>query len=83
VSSIASCSFELRDPNASADPDKVNFFFDGTPVPYDADCAVGDGWKWNDDSHSAITFCANACKKLNEGEVATVSAEFGCEQVAN
>ncbi|MCU0665078.1 MAG: VWA domain-containing protein [Myxococcota bacterium] len=83
ATTIASCTFELKDPSASSDPDKVNFFFDGAPVPYDPGCKSGNGWDWTDATHTAITFCKNACEQLTTGSVSHISAEFGCDQVAS
>ena len=79
--SVISCSYDLKDPNATANPDKVNFYFDGAVVPYDADCAEGKGWMWNDAAHKSITFCFESCGKLRTGTVANIAAKFGCKTV--
>jgi len=81
ASSVLSCEFTLDEPDATADPDKVNFYFDDVVVPYDEDCAQDTGWSWTDDAHKSVTFCEASCRKIQDGEVDTVSAKFGCPSV--
>jgi hypothetical protein len=81
ASAIVSCSFELDEPEASADPDNVNFYFDGEVVPYDEDCAQGLGWMWANAEHTQVTFCDAACAELQGGTVDLVSAKFGCPTI--
>jgi hypothetical protein len=78
VSSVISCTYELDSPDASADPDKVNFQFDGEVVPYDEDCVDGGGWHWLNDAHTKTEFCPDACDTLRTGEISEVTATFGC-----
>jgi hypothetical protein len=80
--SIISCIFEIDEPDASADPDNVNFYFDDEVVPYDEDCAAGVGWTWVDPpDNTMIEFCEEACNELQGGLVDEVSAKFGCPTV--
>jgi hypothetical protein len=78
---VVSCIFDLEDPNAAADPDKVNFYFDDEVVGYDEGCAKGTGWQWANTEHTKVEFCDEACDRLKSGDVATVSAKFGCKTV--
>jgi len=79
--SIVSCIFEIEEPDASADPDNVNFYFDDVVIPYDEDCAAGTGWTWVDEAHTTVQFCDAACAQLQGGGVESVSAMFGCPTV--
>jgi hypothetical protein len=81
ASAIVSCSFELDEPEASADPDNVNFYFDGEVVPYDEGCAQGEGWMWANAEHTEVTFCEQACAELQGGGVDLVTAKFGCPTI--
>jgi hypothetical protein len=81
ASSVVSCEFDIAEPSATADPDKVNFYFDGTVVPYDEGCAKDEGWTWTDDTHTRVRFCKAACDKLQSGDVTEVTAKFGCPTV--
>jgi hypothetical protein len=78
AASVVSCTFEIDEPDAAADPQKVNFRVDGELVPMDDDCTQGLGWHWLDDAHTQVEFCKEVCDKLQSGEVTNVSAEFGC-----
>ena len=77
---VVPCEYDIDDPDASADPDKVNFYFDDEVVPYDEDCAEGIGWTWTDESHTAVEFCNLACDQLLL-DVSMVTAKFGCPTV--
>ncbi len=81
ASSVISCDFSLKEPTATADPDNVNFYFDNVVVPYDDNCNQNTGWTWSDDTHTKITFCEKACEELQNGQVNTVSAKFGCPSI--
>ena len=82
ATAIISCIFEIDEPEASADPDNVNFYFDDEVVPYDEDCAEGIGWTWVDPpDNTMVEFCDEACAELQGGFVDTVSAKFGCPTV--
>jgi hypothetical protein len=78
---VVSCTFEIGEPDASADPDQVNLFFDDTVIGYDEDCAQNKGWSWADASNTRIELCEAACEELRGGTVKNVRAEFGCPSV--
>jgi len=80
---VVSCRFDLKSPDATADPDEVNFYFDGDVVPQDPTChdEAGNGWNWVDDEHTTIEFCGQYCEDLRTGQVDEVSAAFGCNTV--
>ena len=78
---IVSCSFEIEEPDATADPDNVNFYFDDVVVPYDEDCAAGTGWTWANEDNTEVLFCEEACAELQGGGVEVVSARFGCPTI--
>lgn len=78
---IASCSFTIAEPDASSDPNKLNFYFDEVVVPFDDNCAADRGWTWEDDDHTTIRFCAQSCEQLNDGDVRRITAKFGCPSV--
>jgi hypothetical protein len=78
AASVVSCIYNVDEPDAQADPDNVNFFFDGEIVYYDEDCAAGEGWTWVDEDHTQVEFCDEACQQLQDGDVDEISAVFGC-----
>lgn len=78
ASEVVSCEYAIDEPDASADPDQVNFYFDDEVVGYDEDCLDGSGWTWGDDEHTIVIFCEEACDLLQSGDVDVVSARFGC-----
>jgi len=78
ASAVISCVFDIEEPEATANPDDVNFFFDDEIVYYDEDCAAGVGWTWVDDDHTQVEFCEAACQQLEDGLVDEISAIFGC-----
>jgi hypothetical protein len=79
--SIVSCVFEIEEPDASADPENVNFYFDDVVIPYDEGCAAETGWTWVDEAHTIVQFCDAACADLQGGGVDSVSAKFGCPTI--
>jgi hypothetical protein len=81
AAAVIPCTFEIDDPDPSADPDKVNFYFDGEVVGYDEDCANGEGWTWVDAEHTEVEFCDAACTQLRTTGVDLVSATFGCPTI--
>ena len=83
AASLVSCTYDLGEPDESADPKKFNVKFDGTTVPQDTGCTVGNGWYWNNAEHTSITFCDGACNQLKTGKVDEVKATYGCETVHN
>ena len=76
--SVTSCTFELDDPDAEADPDAVNIYVDGVVVPLDPGCTTNTGWDWTSATHGSVTLCANTCEQLRDGTISEVSARFGC-----
>jgi hypothetical protein len=78
AASVVTCVYNIDSPDASADPDNVNFFFDGEVVLYDEGCAEGIGWTWVDEDHTQVEFCQGPCAELQGGTVTTISAKFGC-----
>jgi hypothetical protein len=78
-SSIVSCVYDIEEPSATADPDEVNFYFDGEVIGYDPACT--DGWRWTDDSHLQVEFCGTSCETLKDGDVERISATFGCATI--
>jgi len=80
-SSIVNCVFEIDAPDASADPDLVNFYFDEDLIPMDDDCSSGSGWRWLDADHTQVEFCPDTCALLSSGEVEEIRATFGCATV--
>jgi len=81
-STIATCTYDIDSPDATADPEAVNFYFDGAVVGYDAACA--DGWHWTPDStpdHPQVEFCGASCEDLGSGSVEGIQARFGCATI--
>ncbi len=78
ASSVVSCTYEIKAPAATADPNNVNFYFDGKVVGYDDGCKNGNGWQWTDNTHTRVEFCDKACAALKAGNVKKISAKFGC-----
>ena len=78
---VYSCVFDVDEPDASANPDKVNFYFDGEVLYYVEDCDAGDGWTWANEEHTQVEFCGEACDLLMNGEVDSITATFGCDTV--
>jgi hypothetical protein len=78
-SSIATCVYDIEEPSATADPEEVNFYFDGDVVGYDDTCT--DGWHWTDDTHLQVEFCGLTCDRLSDGDVENIEARFGCATI--
>jgi len=81
AAAVVSCTYEIKAPAATADPNNVNFYFDGNVVGYDDQCAQGTGWTWTDNTHTRVEFCDKACAKLKTGDVKKISAKFGCPTI--
>jgi hypothetical protein len=79
--SVYSCVFDVDEPDATADPDLVNFYFDGEIVFHVDDCEDGDGWTWHDEDHTQVEFCGDSCKQLKSEDVGSITATFGCASV--
>jgi hypothetical protein len=79
--SIVSCIFNIDAPDASANPDLVNFYFDDTLIYMDDDCSTGSGWRWADAEHTQVEFCPDSCALLGTGDVSEITATFGCATV--
>jgi hypothetical protein len=75
------CNFFIGELDEQVDPTLVNIYFDDEIVKHDPGCAAGTGWSWASDSHDEITFCEEACAKINSGDVSSVTAKFGCKTV--
>lgn len=81
-SGIATCVYDVGEPDATADPTLVNFYFDDEIVGYDPDCT--DGWRWTAEStrdNPQVEFCGSACEQLGNGEVTQIDARFGCATI--
>ena len=78
---VIKCVFRVGNIDPTADPEKVNMYFDDEVVPYDPNCEGGVGWTWTSDTLDEIEFCQEACDRLNSGEVTNVHATFGCDTV--
>ena len=63
---VISCIYDIEEPDATADPEQVNFFFDGELVAHDNGCEVGAGWTWADSSHTVVEFCQKSCDTLRD-----------------
>ena len=83
VGGVVSCEFDIDwdslPPDASLDPNLVNFYGDGGLIPYDENCEDGSGWHWIDSD--TVEFCEDACADLKSGAWETVTATFGCESI--
>lgn len=77
--SIVTCVYTVAEPDESADPSAVNFYFDGDVVGYDESCETG--WRWVDREGLQIEFCGAACDRLKSGAALRIEARFGCETV--
>ncbi|MCK9463403.1 MAG: VWA domain-containing protein [Proteobacteria bacterium] len=79
--SIISCVFTIGEPDASANPNLVNFYFDDALVYMDEDCSSGSGWRWANDDHTQVEFCPDSCDLLGSGAVDEITATFGCDTI--
>ena len=77
----ATCEFDMRSPDPSADPTLVNFYFDGVGVPVDRDGTCDNGWAWTDDSHTRVQFCGTYCDDIMSRRVTEISATWGCPTI--
>jgi hypothetical protein len=78
---VITCVYNIGSPDASADPDDVNFYFDDEIVYFDEGCDVGTGWTWVNEEHTQVEFCEAACEELKSGTVETITATWGCPSV--
>ena len=78
---IIDCVFEIDEPKAEADPEKVNFYFGDDVIPHDVDCGENEGWTWVDAAHTKVEFCKQACDAFAEDISKKISASFGCPTV--
>jgi len=74
-----SCRFQIAASDKDIDPNKVNFYFDGTVVPQDPNNK--EGWNWVDSQKTTVEFYGKYCEELQAGTVKKVSATFGCPTV--
>lgn len=70
---VVSCRFDLN-PSEEADPDKVNFYIDGTIIPRDEDHI--NGWDYVDSD--TVEFYGPWCDHIMSGGTSGVSAAYGC-----
>ncbi len=84
ANTVVSCVWDLKDPNAISDPDKINFYLDGgeaIPFLYPRErCATESGWIYTDDTRKTMEFCNDACAAVRGG-TRTISARFGCDSL--
>jgi hypothetical protein len=73
---VATCEFDLN-PSDAADPNQVNFYFDGEAVPRDP--AGENGWNWIDGD--TIAFYGSYCDRIMGGSVGVISAKYGCPTI--
>lgn len=73
---IRPCRYKLDSPDASADPSKVNIYFDGTLIP--RDLTETDGWNWTQSDELEVEFFGSACDDIKADAVTDVTATFGC-----
>jgi hypothetical protein len=78
---IVSCVYTIEEPDASANPELVNFYFDGELIPMDDDCSSGTGWRWANEEHTQVEFCPDSCALIADGDVDMITATFGCDTV--
>jgi hypothetical protein len=82
ANAVVTCVYNIGSPDASADPEDVNFYFDDEIVYYDEDCAVGTGWTWVNEEHTQVEFCPEACEQLQGGLVENIKATWGCPTIS-
>jgi hypothetical protein len=73
---VATCEFDLN-PSDAADPNQVNFYFDGEVVPRDPTST--NGWNWTDED--TIVFYGSTCDSIMGGSVGVISAKYGCPTI--
>ena len=78
TSSLATCVYDVGEPDPTADPNHVNFYIDGKPIPKDADCNKNTGWSWVNDGHTIVRFCETACNALQNSEESKITVQWGC-----
>jgi len=82
ASYVVTCVFDVQSPAATANPDDVNFYFDGDVVPMNEGCGgSGAGWQWVDDEHTQVEFCAASCDEITDGDPPAISATWGCPTI--
>ena len=75
---VASCEWEIGEPDPDADPNFVNFYFDDEQVPMDAEGECDEGWAWANEEETRVIFCGSFCDRLLSGSVGNVRATYGC-----
>ena len=79
---VITCIFDVQSPDASADPDNVNFYFDGVVLPMNDGCGgSGIGWQWVDAAHTQVEFCPVSCDEIKDGDPPEITAAWGCPTV--
>jgi len=78
----ATCEFDMRSPDPSADPTLVNFYFDGVGVPGDnTDGVCDNGWGWMNPEHTRVQFCGTYCDAIMGRTVTDITATWGCPTI--
>jgi hypothetical protein len=78
----ATCEFDVSEPDPSADPTLVNFYFDDVAVPGDnTDGTCDDGWGWMNAEHTRVQFCGDYCTAIMTGTVGSIRATWGCPTI--
>ena len=76
---VITCIFDVQSPDASADPENVNFYFDGVVLPMNDGCGgSGEGWQWVDAAHTQVEFCPVSCDDIKDGDPPDITAAWGC-----
>jgi hypothetical protein len=83
ATSIDGCVFTIGSSAASAEPELVNFYFDGEVLPMDADCSSGAGWRWASSENTQVELCPDSCAALASGAVDELTGTFGCETIVD
>ena len=81
ATTLVACDYNVGTPDPSADSGDVNFYIDGTPIPYDENCDSGIGWTWLNLEHTLVRFCDQSCEMFQDGEEHDISVEWGCPPV--
>ena len=73
------CIYNVLSPDAIADPDNVNIYFDGVVLLRHDGCGgSGEGWQWVDATHTQVEFCPGPCFDITDGDPPDIGAGWGC-----
>lgn len=81
ASQAVSCDYKIPPPPAgqSIDPNKVNVQSKGSTLSYDAQCASGTGWHYDDpNAPTKIILCPTTCNEVLADKSAQINVFFGC-----